>query len=467
MNQKDVQDVEINENIINKKDDNDYNVFVSNDVDESNKNTYELHKAERSEEVSDIIERFPTGWTKVISGIMSVVVLVALFLAFFIKYPDTVSGQLIITGQKAPVRIVSSVDGRLHLCIPNKRIVHIGQCVGYIESGASYDDVMRLDSICRIKLGPNVNIDLPDSLNLGALSAKYNDFVLAYTKYDQLRNTKVYENMRKMLEVRKYSAQLIVENLEEKSLLHNKALADVERQYHGDSMLYIKGAISQEELEIKRSNLLSLRLSSIEYNVQRMSKISEINSMDTELAEIDINVEEDLLATYNTLVAKRNVLDDELQQWKERYLFVSPIDGLLEYLGFWRENIYVPSSQELFSVAPENNIMIGELNMSVNGAGKVKEGQDVNVKLADYPYREYGYIRGKVYSVSKLTRDIETTEGKTKAYLVVVSFPNGMVTNFGKKLSLNYETIGYGEIITKKRRLIERLFDNLKTNTEK
>ena len=148
-------------------------------------------------------------------------------------------------------------------------------------------------------------------------------------------------------------------------------------------------------------------------------------------------------------------------------MFVSPIDGLLEYLGFWRENIYVPSSQELFSVAPENNIMIGELNMSVNGAGKVKEGQDVNVKLADYPYREYGYIRGKVYSVSKLTRDIETTEGKTKAYLVVVSFPNGMVTNFGKKLSLNYETIGYGEIITKKRRLIERLFDNLKTNTEK
>ena len=457
--------IKTKEKEISESDDNGYDVFVTNEADGSKNNTDGL--TERSEEVADIIERFPTGWTNIISVIMTVVVLVTLFLAFFIKYPDTVSGQLIITGQQAPVRIVSSIDGRLHLCIPNKAVVHMGQCVGYIESGARYDDIMQLDSICGIKLRPDVGIDLPDSLNLGALSARYNDFALAYTQYDQLRNTKVYENMRKMLEIRKHSAQLIVDNLQKKAILHNKALVDIERQYFGDSMLYIKGAISQEDLEVKRSNLLSLRLSGIEYNVQKMSKISEINSMDTELAEIDITVEEDLRSAYNTLVAKRNVLDDELQQWKQRYLFISPIDGVLEYLGFWRENVFVPSAQELFSVAPANNVMIGELNMSVNGAGKVREGQDVNVKLADFPYREYGYIRGKVYSVSKLTRNLETTEGITKAYLVVVSFPDGLVTNFGKKLSLNYEAIGNGEIITKKRRLIERLFDNLKINTEK
>ena len=169
--------IKTKEKEISESDDNGYDVFVTNEADGSKNNTDGL--TERSEEVADIIERFPTGWTNIISVIMTVVVLVTLFLAFFIKYPDTVSGQLIITGQQAPVRIVSSIDGRLHLCIPNKAVVHMGQCVGYIESGARYDDIMQLDSICGIKLRPDVGIDLPDSLNLGALSARYNDFALA------------------------------------------------------------------------------------------------------------------------------------------------------------------------------------------------------------------------------------------------------------------------------------------------
>ena len=94
-------------------------------------------------------------------------------------------------------------------------------------------------------------------------------------------------------------------------------------------------------------------------------------------------------------------------------------------------------------------------------------GQDVNVKLADYPYDEYGYVRGSVNAISRLTHNTEDSNGITNVYLVEIAFPNGMVTNFGKHIVPNYETIGIGEIITKKRRLIERLFDNLKANTEK
>ena len=50
--------------------------------------------------------------------------------------------------------------------------------------------------------------------------------------------------------------------------------------------------------------------------------------------------------------------------------------------------------------------MIGELLIPALGAGKVKAGQDVNIKLADFPYDEYGYIRGRVEMISALACNI-------------------------------------------------------------
>lgn len=63
---------------------------------------------------------------------------------------------------------------------------------------------------------------------------------------------------------------------------------------------------------------------------------------------------------------------------------------------------------------------------------------------------------------------METADGKSgNAYRVMISFPDGMRTNFGKELALDFESIGNVEIVTKRKRLIERLFDNLKAKTEK
>ena len=135
--------------------------------------------------------------------------------------------------------------------------------------------------------------------------------------------------------------------------------------------------------------------------------------------------------------------------------------------GFWRENSFVSSGQELFTVIPDKGDFFGEIKIPAQGAGKVEVGQQANVKLLKYPYDEYGYLRGKVSSISRITNNINTENGITPTYLVTVSFPDGMTTNFGRRLPLDFETQGQVEIITKRKRLIERLFDNLKAKAEK
>ena len=421
----------------------------------------------RSEEVADIIDRMPTGWTKLVVAIIMVIVVTMVTLGCVIKYPDTVTGQISITGEIAPVRLISSASGRLQLLIDNNTEVREGTCIGYIETGAEYKDILSLDSLCRVMPEIGTKIDFPDKLELGSLSVYYNDFVLSYIKYDQLRETKVYDNMRKTLRNQQLSNKQVSKNLKKEIDLNNEVLTNLHKQYASDSILHKSGAISDEELSQQYNSLLSNKQSDIELRSTELVKQSEMKSIDIELAKVDVTVMEELTSSFNTMLAKYNILVNQIRQWKEQYLFISPIDGRLQYQGFWRNNTFIGASSEVFSISPVKNRMIGELLIPAGGAGKVKVGQDVNVKLADYPYNEYGYVRGKVETLSTLTHNIESPEGTAKAYLATVSFPQGLKSNYGKRLQLNFESVGVGEIITEKRRLIQRLFDNLKAKETK
>lgn len=438
-----------------------------NKKEDTLKETLEAVTDKRSEEVADIIDRMPTGWTRLVVAIIMIIVITMVTLGCVIKYPDTVTGQISITGEVAPVRLISSASGRLHLLVENNTEVKKGTCLGYIESGAVYEDILSLDSLCNVMPDTDTQIDFPDNLELGALSGYYNDFVLSYIKFNQLRETKVYDNMRRTLRNQQLSSSHVSENLKREIDLNSEVLANMHRQYASDSILHKSGAISDEDLSQQYNSLLSCKRSDIELKSSELIKQSEIKSIDIELAKVDVTVREEMVSTYNTMLAKYNVLVNQIRQWKEQYLFISPINGLLQYQGFWRDNVYLSSTTEVFSISPAKNRMIGELLIPASGAGKVKVGQDVNVKLADYPYNEYGYIRGKVETLSSLTHNMQTPEGNVKAYLVTVSFPEGIKTNFGKRLRLNFESVGVGEIITAKRRLIHRLFDNLKAKETK
>jgi hypothetical protein len=80
---------------------------------------------------------------------------------------------------------------------------------------------------------------------------------------------------------------------------------------------------------------------------------------------------------------------------------------------------------------------------------------------------EYGSIEGRVKTISLTTNTEKTQNGNIETYLVTVDFPKGLRTNYGSKLDFKYESKGSAEIIINDRRLIERLFDNLKHAAKK
>ena len=87
--------------------------------------------------------------------------------------------------------------------------------------------------------------------------------------------------------------------------------------------------------------------------------------------------------------------------------------------------------------------------VSTGGAGKIKPGQTVRVRLDDFPYKEFGVVTGKVQSISMVARD--------GANLVLIDLPHPLVTSFHRNIQFKQEMAGEGSIVTEDIRLLGRV----------
>lgn len=422
----------------------------------------------RTEEVQDIIDRMPTRWTLWIMAVMTGIVVTAMILSVIIKYPDSVSGEITITGVKAPVRMVASASGNIHLLSADREQVSRGTVVGYIDCGADISDVLSMEGLCSAPLPHDTVLRTDGNPSLGPLSVAYNDFVLAYRKYDQLRSSKVYGNMRASLEDHCEATRQVDRNIQYEMALLEEIYAAKRQQYEGDSLLQEAGAISLEELSDQRNGLMEMRRSIVDLNSSHLEKVAGMSADQLEIAKLELTLGEELSAAYQEMESRRNVLSGEYRQWKRQYLFVAPVCGTLEHLDFLRKNEFITAGREIFSVSPAQNRMVGEMLVPVFGSGKIKKGQYVNIYLHGYPHTEFGYVHGRVSSISDIVQEASADGGsRVPCYKVRVTLPEGTTSNYGAKLPVNYEAGGTAHVITAQRRLIQRLFDNLKSVTEK
>ncbi len=151
-------------------------------------------------------------------------------------------------------------------------------------------------------------------------------------------------------------------------------------------------------------------------------------------------------------------LKNQLASWEQAFILKTPIAGQVTFTNVWSANQYVSSGNVVFTVVPEEEQnIIGRALVPIAGAGKIETGQRVNIKLDNYPHMEFGIVEGEVTNISKVP--VNTERGAF--YTVEVALVNNLVTNYNRELPFSQEMQGTGEIVTKDRRLIERLVDPL------
>ncbi|MGE9312667.1 HlyD family secretion protein [Niabella sp. CJ426] len=428
---------------------------------------------ERTEEVQDIIDRMPTRFGYFVAGIIILMLLLMVLFGFTIRYPDVITGSVTINTATAPVKLVANTSGKLILNIRHSLdTVQEGDVIAYIESPVSIESIKKVRQLLD-RHDPNILGDristgeFPNTIVLGALTTKYYYFL---NSVSQLRNfldgglyNKRVESLKQLVAQQSKES----ENMKERVATTEANIGIVKKLYGRDSLLFKDKVLSEADLE--KSNLsylgsktnlngmISEQLRGEKEQVQVKSQITEAQIQGVE------KYKELKLAVFNAF----NDLKDNIKAWEQMYTIKAPFGGQVQFLKFWQTGQYVQTAEPVFTIIPNNEEPYGQVVIPALGAGKVKLSQEVILKLNNFPYTEFGVVKGRVAGISKTTSIEKTPQGEVETYLVSVKLDNGFMTNYGKTLSFTYEAKGSAEIIANDRKLIERFFDNLRYATNR
>ncbi|MBB5635306.1 multidrug resistance efflux pump [Pedobacter cryoconitis] len=426
-----------------------------------------LH-SERTEEVQHIIERMPTRFGFWITMIVAFLFALMAIFGWLIRYPDVVTGQIVINANAAPVKLIANASGKLKLLhIKSMGDVKEGEVIGYVENSSNLRNVIYLDSLIK-KYNPNSNgilelsQKLPNKFSLGELNVKYFSFTSALQLFKNYKQDHLFEQQQQNLQEILKEQQKAILAAEKRIEMSMKMLIFAGKFYSRDSLLFVKKVISETELDKSqlahinaKDNYQSALNNLINSKQQLQQTQSKSQELDITKPEKEKELQIALISTYNDLV-------DNIKSWEQKYIFKAPFGGKVQFLKFYTENQFVQSGEEIFTVIPQQGLALGQVILPAIGAGKIKSGQEVIVKLDNYPYREYGSVTGTVNSISLTTSTTKTEKNNIDTYQILVDFPNQLKTNYGSILAFKAESKGSAEIITSDRRLIQRLFDNLK-----
>jgi multidrug efflux pump subunit AcrA (membrane-fusion protein) len=408
----------------------------------------------RSEEIQEIFSKIP-HWVFRWGAVVILFIFISVILvSCLVKYPDVIRSEIIITTNIPPEKVVTKISGRIEaILVEDRGNVVQNTPLAIIESSANYQDVFLLKSIA-----DTINIfkqKFPfDKLKLAQLGEVENAFAV-------FRKENVAENLNAKLRpylvegsAQSYEAIQLKDRLtileSQKSISQNEISLqknDLDRY----EILHRKGIISDQDidkqvlvfLQVKKS--YATLLGSIS---QLKSSLNELN-LRSKTTRINENIENVNLE--GNLIQSFYMLKKAIKDWELNYVLRSSINGKVAFLQVWNENQSVNVGDNVFSVIPFNEHgYVGKVTAAVQNSGKIKVGQVVTIRLANYPDREFGTLKGIVDAIS-LTPD------KNGSLLINVSLPKGLQTSYKRQITFQQEMHGNADIIIEDLRLIDRI----------
>ena len=419
----------------------------------------------RCEEVQEILTRPPHALVR--WGITAFFSVLALFFigGCFFKYPDVVSAQITVTTEHPPVWIVARGSGKIkEVYGKDRERIEAGKIIAVLENPAETEDVLLLEEAFQYFCLTDScvhGILFPEHLALGSIQAVYATFIKSLTDYRNFLSLDLYEQKieatrKELQEYRNY-----IVHLKRQAELDKEQVRIAETVHSREKKLFGEGLTAQSDYEEAKQVFLNRQ----QGQEQMMTSLSSAKIQEAQLQQniLEIRMERSREANSlgTALKAAYNELQVSIEDWKMTYLFISPAGGILSYNNVWQKNQNVNSGDKVFSiVASQTGDIIGKIKLPVNGSGKVKPGQRVNISVTGYPYMEFGFLTGTVVSVSLLT-------DSDSMYTVTVSLPQDLCTSYGKVLDFNGELTGTAEVMTDERSITGRLLEPLRYLWEK
>ncbi len=413
-------------------------------------------------EVEDILGRVP-GWITR-NGIILFLFLLALLIfgSWIYKYPDIKRARIVITSVNPAANLEARTNGKIvGLFVNDNETVTSGDILAMLENPASFEDVIQLKSdlasLDTISI-EDISEDFPEpgNVQLGTIQTGYSIFLKAYKDYTEFMRLDYHQRRIQLLRSELLKQQELARSLSERARISKEEFNLAQRQSNRDADLFIEGVVSQADMEKSHSAMLSERNKWQEIVSLIAENNISVGRIEEQIVDLELKQREERSKNISTLEKSLTNLNASIASWEQNYLLVAPVSGAVTFTKFWSENQNVKAGEKVLTIIPaESGSMFGKISLPTAGAGKVKPGDQVNIQFDNYPYLEYGMVKGLVNNISKVPDD--------DFYTVEVVLPTGLRTYYNTDIPFSQNMKGQAEILTNKRRLLQRVLDPIKS----
>jgi len=415
----------------------------------------------RSDEVQEIMSHVPNWMIRWGISLFFGIIVLFLFLAWLIKYPDVITGTATLTTSSPPVKLVVKSSGEIEkILASDNQTIDSNQTIASIQSTLSDEAHQFLvERLKGIKVAYDLNsledVELTEeNYVFGELQTSYSELKTNVQKYRALlkENNVLFtiENTKAQINHQSSLLNLVGKQVSRQKGLQENALS----KFNSDKTLYEKGVISQSDF-FEREKAYENTINSIqELEKSKIQIAITLTELKKQLNELSFNFEKEKRDVLIEIKSQISNLESLLTGWQRNYVITSPINGRLTYLENISTNQFIEQGKEIFAVIPDDQNYIAQLEIPKTGFGKVKLGQKVILKLDNYPHYEYGQVQGEVQSISLIPNEDK--------YLVKVILTEGLITNYKKSIHYTPEMSGTAEIITEDLRITDRIFNQFR-----
>lgn len=417
----------------------------------------------RSEGVQEILGIIPSWIVRRGMTLFLFVFFLLLAGSYLFQYPHIVRSDVVITTENPPSEIVARADGRImNMMVKDNAEVREGQILAVLENTSDFSDVLAIQELIGMILPavyskPQMYLDvLPSDPNLGSIQPTYMGFRKGLEDLNNFLNLDYHNRKINSLESETNDYKAYIKGLERQSALIRSEAQLSGRQYGRDSLLYIRGVIPESEYEASRSLFLS---KTREYEQSRANVLEteiKVSRLEQEILDLQLQRSEQYDMLKLALDEALKKLSSEIKSWEQSFLLKTTVAGIVSLTRIRSEDQYVSDGDLVMTVIPRDpGEMIARLELQPRGAGRVKPGMPVRIRLDNYPYMEYGMLSGRVKSVSLAAVE--------NAYTVIIELPEGLKTMYNKEIGFSHDMRGIAEIIANRESLLARIINPIKS----
>jgi multidrug resistance efflux pump len=427
--------------------------------------TIEIDRRYHRDRLMDIIGH-PPGWLlRSGIGLMAFLTALLLCLPWYIRYPDIIEAPVLITSDHPPVEVYTNRAGIIDtIYVHDGEKVTDGQPLIFMDNTASLADIGLwqgwLESVIQSTGPDSLIVTPPVSLALGELHQGYTVISQKYQEWsrwaaDQTVTEKIKANRKEIETIRR-----LMGSLQQQITIYDQELSLQQKSLYRDESLFKAGVISAAEYEKASSSYLVASRQKESIATGMLTHRMSMDQLESAILDQQITYDNQLLTLHTTMQTLCREALSSIVKWEELYIVRSQIAGTLSIPGHLVSHTYINTGEPLMAVLPEESSsgVYALAGVTSTGLGKIEIGDKVIIRLDAWPYKQYGSLISGVQQIALLP---VPGEKENKSFELRMSLSSPILTTTGASLLLKPQESGTARIITRDRRILERLFDQL------